>query len=191
MRRCESSTAVDGSRATTCGSGGYGDSLLASLIASGTVRPGRYAGSEDSTGRSFTVTGSPCPFRSPCRVAPRALHPQPTLSRCVSGACGCKARVSGGGLSVGAIIQRSQVAAQFLLPLDGLEQRLEVALAEAERAVPLDQLEEDRRPVAERLGEDLQQVAVLVPVDQDAARFFSSSTGTRTWPIRARSSGSS
>jgi hypothetical protein len=34
--------------------------------------------------------------------------------------------------------------------------------------VPLDQLEEDRRPVLDRLGEDLQQVAVLVPVSQDA-----------------------
>jgi hypothetical protein len=30
------------------------------------------------------------------------------------------------------------------LPLDRLEQRLGVALREAERAVPLDQLEEDR-----------------------------------------------
>ena len=55
-----------------------------------------------------------------------------------------------------------------LLPLDRLEKRLEVALAEPLRAVPLDQLEEDRRPVLHRLGEDLQQVAVLVPVGQDA-----------------------
>ena len=39
----------------------------------------------------------------------------------------------------------SEVAAALLLALDGLEERLEVALAEAERAVPLDQLEEDRR----------------------------------------------
>src|SRR6187431_3361129 len=61
----------------------------------------------------------------------------------------------------------SEVAALGLLALQRLEQRLEVALAEAERAVPLDQLEEHRRPVAERLGEDLQQVAVLVAVDQD------------------------
>ena len=64
---------------------------------------------------------------------------------------------------------RYRVAAPVLLALDRLEERLEVALAEAERAVPLDQLEEDRRPVADRLGEDLQQVAVLVAVDQDAA----------------------
>jgi hypothetical protein len=65
---------------------------------------------------------------------------------------------------------------------------LEVALAEAQRAVPLDELVEDGRPVADRLGEDLEQVAVLVAVDQDLA-LFSSSIGTRTSPIRARSSG--
>src|SRR6478735_1241801 len=63
----------------------------------------------------------------------------------------------------------SEVAALVLLALDRLEERLEVALAEAERAVPLDELEEDRRAVAERLGEDLQEVAVLVPVDEDLA----------------------
>src|SRR6476620_11804600 len=63
----------------------------------------------------------------------------------------------------------SEVAALVLLALDRLEERLEVALAEAERAVPLDELEEDGRPVAERLGEDLQQVAVLVAVDEDLA----------------------
>ena len=61
-----------------------------------------------------------------------------------------------------------QVAAAGLLPLDRLEQRLEVPLAEPLGPVPLDQLEEHRRPVLHRLGEDLQQVAVLVPVGQDA-----------------------
>ena len=54
-----------------------------------------------------------------------------------------------------------------LLALDRLEQRLEVALAEGRRAVPLDHLEEDRRPVLRRLREDLEQVAVLVAVDED------------------------
>src|SRR3954449_4763384 len=63
----------------------------------------------------------------------------------------------------------SEVPSALLLALDRLEECLEVALAEAERAVPLDELEEDGGPVAGRLGEDLQQVAVLVPVDQDAA----------------------
>src|SRR4051795_4793503 len=61
----------------------------------------------------------------------------------------------------------SQFPASLLLPLDRLEEGLEVPLAEAQRAVPLDQLEEDGGPVADRLGEDLQQVPVLVAVDQD------------------------
>src|ERR687886_1937048 len=69
------------------------------------------------------------------------------------------AEVSSGGL---------QVAALGLLALDGLEQRLEVAVAEAARAVALDDLEEHRRAVADRLGEDLQQVALVVAVDEDA-----------------------
>ena len=40
--------------------------------------------------------------------------------------------------------------------------------------MPLDELEEDRRAVSRRAGEDLQQVAVLVTVDQDSAalQFF-------------------
>ena len=65
-------------------------------------------------------------------------------------------------------LARLQVAALGLFPLDGLEQRLEVSLAESLRPVPLDQLEEHRGPVLDRLGEDLQQVTVLVPVGQDA-----------------------
>src|SRR3954464_15518510 len=62
----------------------------------------------------------------------------------------------------------SEVPPRGLLALDRLEQGLEVALAEAARAVPLDQLEEDRRAVAERLGEHLEQVALVVAVDEDS-----------------------
>src|SRR3984885_7216789 len=61
----------------------------------------------------------------------------------------------------------SEVSAPRLLELDGLEQILEVALAESLRPVPFDHLEEHRRPVLNRLGEDLQQVAVLVAVGED------------------------
>src|ERR687886_714368 len=63
---------------------------------------------------------------------------------------------------------RLQVAALGLLALDRLEQGLEVAVAEAARAVALDHLEEHRRAVADRLREDLQQVALVVAVDEDA-----------------------
>src|SRR5947207_13063387 len=55
-----------------------------------------------------------------------------------------------------------------LLALDRLEQRLEVALAEAPRPLPLDDLEEQRRPVRHRLGEDLQHVPLVVAIDEDA-----------------------
>ena len=54
-----------------------------------------------------------------------------------------------------------QIAAARLLAFDGFEQRLEVTLAEPLRAVPLDQLEEDRRPVLHRLGEDLPPMLLL------------------------------
>src|SRR5690349_5510825 len=64
--------------------------------------------------------------------------------------------------------QRLEVAALGLLALDGLEQGLEVAVAEAARAVALDDLEEQRGAVAGRLREDLQQVALVVAVDEDA-----------------------
>src|SRR6266540_1270968 len=61
-----------------------------------------------------------------------------------------------------------QVAAERLFALQGHEQRLEVPLPEAAGAVPLDQLEEHRRPVLRHLGEDLQQVALIVAVGQHA-----------------------
>src|SRR5580658_8530739 len=79
--------------------------------------------------------------------------------------------MAGGGGTRGspaAVSRLSQVAAPGLFPLDRLEQRPGVALAEPFRAVPLYQLEEHGWPVLHRLGEDLQQVAVLVPVGQDA-----------------------
>src|SRR5512133_2820890 len=60
-----------------------------------------------------------------------------------------------------------EVAAERLLALDGLEESLEVPLAEGRRAVALDHLEENGRSVLRRLREDLQQIAVLVAVSQD------------------------
>src|SRR5919109_3345322 len=61
-----------------------------------------------------------------------------------------------------------KVSPLLLFALDGLEQGLEVALAEAAGAVALNDLEEDGGPIADRLREDLQQVALVVAVDQDA-----------------------
>src|ERR687892_202296 len=61
-----------------------------------------------------------------------------------------------------------QVSSPILFALDRLEEGLEVALAEAAGAVALDDLEEHRRAVADRLGEDLQKVSLVVAIDQDA-----------------------
>src|SRR5688572_28858012 len=63
---------------------------------------------------------------------------------------------------------RLEVAAALLLALDGLEQRLEVADAKATRSMALDDLEEEGRPVLHRLGEDLEEVALLVAIGLDA-----------------------
>src|SRR5208282_2485785 len=64
--------------------------------------------------------------------------------------------------------KQSQCSAQILLAFNRLEQSLEVSLAEAAGATPLDHLEEQRRPIGDRLGENLQHVAFVVPIDQDA-----------------------
>src|SRR5436309_771793 len=64
--------------------------------------------------------------------------------------------------------KRLQVSAQGLFPLDRFEEGLEVPVPEAARAVALDHLEEQRRPVLRGLREDLEQVPVVVAVGQDA-----------------------
>ena len=92
--------------------------------------------------------------RASARSGRRPRRPRPAPSD----AAGSRRRLERG----------SEVAAQGLFALDRLEQRLEVALAEGARAVALDHLEEERRPVLHRLREDLEQVPVLVAVDEDA-----------------------
>src|SRR5487761_1302326 len=62
---------------------------------------------------------------------------------------------------------RSEVPARLLFALNRLEERLEVALAEPAAPLALDHLEEEGGPVLHRAGEDLKQVPVLVPVNQD------------------------
>ena len=61
-----------------------------------------------------------------------------------------------------------EVAPEGLLSFDCLEQCLEVAFPKPTRAVALDDLEEERRPVLRGLREDLKQVPLLVAVGQDA-----------------------
>src|SRR4029078_8086742 len=61
-----------------------------------------------------------------------------------------------------------EVAALRLFALDRLEERLEIADAEATRPVPLDDLEEERGAVLNRAGEDLEEVPLPVAVGLDA-----------------------
>ena len=91
------------------------------------------------------------PHRSPC--VPDGLLRQCTLS---AGACRHRrtehlaepvVQVGVGEVRGGHV---SEVAALGLLALDRFEQRLEVADAEAARALALDDLEEDRRAVLDR-----------------------------------------
>src|ERR1700761_3167699 len=62
----------------------------------------------------------------------------------------------------------SKVAAIRLLSLDGFEERLEITLAKTTAPLALNNLKEKRRPVFDWPGEDLQHVAFVVPVHQDA-----------------------
>src|SRR4051794_12423370 len=78
---------------------------------------------------------------------------------------------AGMGRRIGAglgVRSRSERAAPRLLALDRLEEGLEVPLAEAPGAVPLDDLEEERGAVLDGLGEDLEQVAFIIAIDEDA-----------------------
>src|SRR5262245_21774109 len=65
---------------------------------------------------------------------------------------------------------RLEVAAERLLALDRLEQRLEVADPEAARSVALDHLEEEGRAVLDDLREQLEEITLLVAIDEDAHR---------------------
>src|SRR4051794_29195063 len=73
-----------------------------------------------------------------------------------------KSLAAGTGIQVS-----SEVAASFLVTFDRFEQRFEVAFPEPLGAVPLDDLEEHCRPVGDRLGEDLEQVPVVVAIGEN------------------------
>src|SRR5947209_8156173 len=64
-----------------------------------------------------------------------------------------------------------QVPPQRLLTLQRLEQRLEISLAEAAAALALDHLEEQRRAVFHRAREDLEHIALVVAIHQNAQLF--------------------
>src|SRR6185436_7631367 len=66
------------------------------------------------------------------------------------------------------VFRSLEIAPGRLFRFDRFEERLEVALAETAAAVALDDLEEQRRPVLDGSGEDLEQVALVVAIHQDA-----------------------
>src|SRR5947208_611965 len=51
------------------------------------------------------------------------------------------------------------------------EKGLKIPFSERPRSAPLDDLEKYRRPVFDRLREDLEHVAIVIPVNQNA-KFF-------------------
>lgn len=61
----------------------------------------------------------------------------------------------------------SQVSTHLLLSLNGFEESLEVASAETLMISALNDLKEESGAIFDRLGKDLQQVALLVVVDQN------------------------
>src|SRR5438552_582829 len=83
-------------------------------------------------------------------------------------ACGVDAAELRGLWFARVLVFGLEIAAEGLLALDRFEQGLEVPLAEAPCAVALDHLEEERRAILRGLREDLEEVAVLVAVGEDA-----------------------
>lgn len=65
-------------------------------------------------------------------------------------------------------LSRLQVPSLLLLQFQRLEEGLEVALSEGLRAAAADDLEEERRAILEGLGEELEEVALIVGIDEDA-----------------------
>ena len=58
-------------------------------------------------------------------------------------------------------------SSDLLLPLDSLEQRLEIPLAETLGTLPLNDLKEQCRTILDWFGKDLQHVPFVIAIDQD------------------------
>src|SRR5262249_10799618 len=61
----------------------------------------------------------------------------------------------------------SQIASRSLFALDGLEQRLEIAFAEALRPFALNDFEKERRTIFHRLGENLEQITFVIAINKN------------------------
>lgn len=70
-------------------------------------------------------------------------------------------------IDTAAVWLSSKVSSLLLLDLDCFEKTLEVSSAKTIMVVSLDDLEEEGRSVLNRLGEDLEEVTLVVVVDKD------------------------
>src|SRR6478672_796306 len=61
-----------------------------------------------------------------------------------------------------------QVAPRFLFLLQRFEERLEIALAETLRPFALDYFEKECGPVFNWLGENLEEITLVIPIDENA-----------------------
>src|ERR1700722_7112797 len=61
-----------------------------------------------------------------------------------------------------------EVAAFALFALDGFKQRLKVSFAETAAPFALNDFEEERRTIFDRPSENLQHVALVIPIDENA-----------------------
>src|SRR5438876_4849659 len=61
-----------------------------------------------------------------------------------------------------------QISSSFLLALEGFEKRFEISFTEALGSLALNDFEKEGRPVFDWFGENLEQVAFVVAINQNA-----------------------
>src|SRR5437660_12731071 len=64
-----------------------------------------------------------------------------------------------------------EISSAFLFFLQGFKQRLEISFPETLRAFALNDLEEQSRPILNRLGKNLEQIAFVIAIDQNPKTF--------------------
>ena len=60
-----------------------------------------------------------------------------------------------------------EISSQRLLPLDGFKQGFEIPLAKKPRSLALNDFVEYSRPILNGLSEDLQEIALIIPIDKN------------------------
>src|SRR6266478_3118528 len=65
-------------------------------------------------------------------------------------------------------MNKSQIASRSLFALDRFEERFEIAFAETLRALALNDLEKQRRPIFHGLGKDLEQITFIIAIHENS-----------------------